>query len=213
MRHVVGVTLLLVVGSAQAALVTSSFSGTEIDFEGEAPVSNVNGPVQIGGSIGMDVTVTGDPNNGLFVFYRYDWGLLDNGDWSGASQYVGTNAGRPGSLLFAFNDGPVSQVGAFMNHAPNQGADLIISAYDSEMNLLESYNITSLANISTPGEVDGGGFRGVTRNSFDISYFEVYGYVPVVDDLTFSVVPIPAAVWLFGSGLGLLGWMRRKQTV
>jgi hypothetical protein len=28
-----------------------------------------------------------------------------------------------------------------------------------------------------------------------------------------SVVPIPAAVWLFGSALAGLGWMRRKQTV
>lgn len=30
---------------------------------------------------------------------------------------------------------------------------------------------------------------------------------------TASAVPIPAAVWLFGSALVGLGWMRRKQTV
>jgi len=27
-----------------------------------------------------------------------------------------------------------------------------------------------------------------------------------------TVVPVPAAVWLFGSALGLLGWMRRRAT-
>ncbi len=30
--------------------------------------------------------------------------------------------------------------------------------------------------------------------------------------VTATLVPVPAAVWLFGSALGLLGWMRRKAT-
>lgn len=29
--------------------------------------------------------------------------------------------------------------------------------------------------------------------------------------MTFSVVPVPAAAWLFGSALGLLGWARRRR--
>jgi hypothetical protein len=38
------------------------------------------------------------------------------------------------------------------------------------------------------------------------------GVVARLSNVTaYSVVPIPAAVWLFGSGLGLLGWMRRKS--
>jgi hypothetical protein len=33
-----------------------------------------------------------------------------------------------------------------------------------------------------------------------------------IDTMSLVAVPVPAAVWLFGSALGLLGWMRRKAT-
>jgi len=32
----------------------------------------------------------------------------------------------------------------------------------------------------------------------------------LMSDGGFAAVPIPATVWLFGSALGLLGWMRRR---
>lgn len=33
-----------------------------------------------------------------------------------------------------------------------------------------------------------------------------------IDNLSVTLVPVPAAVWLFGSALGLLGWMKRKAS-
>ena len=45
-----------------------------------------------------------------------------------------------------------------------------------------------------------------------VFWFQETGGAPTTYDLDFqtSVIPIPAAVWLFGSALGLLGWLRRR---
>ena len=34
-----------------------------------------------------------------------------------------------------------------------------------------------------------------------------------IDNITYQVVPVPAAAWLFGSAIGLLGWMRLRSRV
>jgi hypothetical protein len=43
--------------------------------------------------------------------------------------------------------------------------------------------------------------------------FDVYiddGFVSGLDNVALNAVPVPAAVWLFGSALAGLGWMRRR---
>lgn len=42
----------------------------------------------------------------------------------------------------------------------------------------------------------------------DLSSF-FYNF-PAVYTLTYDVVPVPAAAWLFGSAIGLMGWLRRR---
>jgi hypothetical protein len=54
------------------------------------------------------------------------------------------------------------------------------------------------------------GFLGATSVSW-VSEFATP--VPQIDNIVINVVPIPAAIWLFGSALAGLGWLRRKQTV
>lgn len=49
-------------------------------------------------------------------------------------------------------------------------------------------------------------YIGFTKNNVP-SFSGVVGI-----DVNVSVVPVPAAVWLMGSAVGLLGWMRRRAT-
>jgi hypothetical protein len=124
-------------------------------------------------------------------------------------------------MTFQFNSGPVSHVGAFVNYAPDTYAPgtgtFLIQALDSNGNVLESYDITTLAPISTPNQIDAGAFRGISRSTADIAAFRLLGALNLADNLTFSraaVTTAPEPSTFAGAATGILmfvGYAWRKR--
>jgi len=187
----------------QAALITdsSSITGTTtvISFSGITG-TGVTTPV----NLGYGVTVAGTAG-GLYFNWN-GWGLNDNGSWNtGRDGYVGIN--DSGVTTFSFTD-PVSQVGAFMNYSPLYACT--ISVLGNSGQVLESYDLSTAAPISTPGGVNAGAFRGISRTAADIYGFRMNTGYPVADNLTFSqAIPEPASALLIAAGAVIVLLKRR----
>jgi hypothetical protein len=187
------ICLLCLALSVNAGFLTSNtiVNPTTIDFSTQPTVEAATGPIQIGTPVGLDIEFSGIPNDMLFTNPE-SWGLIDNGSWEGGT-FLAIEDARPGSMLIAFNSGPVSAVGAFMNYCPSSNCgvgDLEIAVLDQSMGVLETYNVTELADIVTPDAINGGAFRGIDRPNADIYYFEISGVLPVLDDLSFAEVTV-----------------------
>lgn len=72
-------------------------------------------------------------------------------------------------------------------------ASVFVDSKPVEYGAIENFLITGQVYFSLPQ---------------DVTYTSQVGAIYAT-----SIVPIPAAVWLFGSALAGLGWMRRKQTL
>jgi hypothetical protein len=194
MRHALGAILLLIVGSANAAVLTFD------DISGSAPGSIADG---YGGLNWTNL-------RSMFGCWVYPESGYCNGTVSGYN--IAYN--RYANMGVTSSDSLFNFDGAYLTGAWNDGLNIRVQGFNGA-NLL--YDTTVVANYDGPTWFDFS-YTGIDRLEFT-SFGGVdsepgdagSGTHFVMDNFTYSVVPIPAAVWLFGSGLGLLGWMRLKK--
>ncbi len=184
-QTIYGIALLaLACGSAQAATVTANYTNV-----GTFQTASLN---QDG------ITVTGSANvnvlnaNGLGIV-----GGLDNNT-------IDTNE----SIQFLFNDGAAANVSYYVAIAGNTNGDGTSGGRTLEAFDINDVSLGTIAQTSAGTYQVSSLFGGVNISRFTLTspgsdYYRV-------NSVTYDTVPVPAAVWLFGSALGLMGVMRRK---
>jgi hypothetical protein len=165
MRHVLGVILLLVVGSANATPLVWTLNDVAFDF-GSSATGSFTYDAATGIYSDISIQTTSLVN---FEFTGANYGTLNNGTIDGENLIV-FETGTPNYILKLDWLGNLSDAGG-----------TVALETDVQTDLSYEINMSNLA------------IRVITGGSI-------------------SAVPIPAAVWLFGSALAGLGWLRRRQT-
>ena len=135
--------------------------------------------------------------------YVFGYGFGGNGFWDGSlGPMAGINSsedfsGVNDSMTFAF-DSPVSIIGGFVNYVPGSSVPTTMAVYDSDWNLLSSYNLTF---VTGPG-VNLGNVIGFDMGAPVISYLVLTGnYIGIVGKAGTRVIPEPGTLALMALGL------------
>jgi hypothetical protein len=145
------------------------------------------------------------------------FGMAGNGTWNWS--HLGDNTGQ--TTVTIDLGGLHRSVGAFLNYIPEAVGGVVgavspqIAVLDNNQQLLELYNIGQVAPISTPGQFNGGAFRGIERATEDIRYFQIRGSFLLIHDLTLvpSPVPEPGSALLVAAGLSAAVAIRRWRRI
>lgn len=206
-------------GFANATLITSDvgYTGPGLDLTAfqTGSYNFTFGPEVIPGGITFMAAPGGGGNSGQgSVIGQGGYGLGGNGSFGGDAVYIGVDSGTGyAELIF---DTEISFFGAYMNYAPGFGDNAFISALDDLGNILETWDLTLSAPISTPGGFNDFQFRGIDLGNETFKTFRFGGnYLllaatadgapvgPVVID-----VPEPATLAILG--LSMLGLSVRR---
>lgn len=233
---------VLAAPSAQAGLWTDGedYSGPFIDLAsrtdlgdglpddgtGAAYYGYTYGPVELPGMV--FTRSSGPTNSGLgAVLGVGDYNLGRNGSLGGGAVYAGLDS-LTGFMDFRLTGGPVTQFGAWVNYygglqydGEGGNAAPFIAALGADGQVLESWDLSVRAPISTPDGFNQFAFRGISRDSADIYGLRLGNAFIVaagsadggLPAAPVAPVPEPSTYALMLAGLGFVAWhaRRRKQ--
>jgi len=206
----IAVVSLIPMTVSAATVTANSFTNTSTYDFSTGPSVTGAGPVvrAIGG---QNLTFTSTSSRSI-IDYTSTYGLASNGTWTSARNgYAGLNHDTA-TMTFTF-DNLVGSVGGFVNYArQSTSPNTVLKIFGAGSILLEAFDITAFAPITTSGN-DDGAFRGFQRNNADIKSFTLTGASVVIDDLVIgdAVVPLPATAPLLMAGLLIMGIGRHRQ--
>jgi len=215
------------------SIVGSSAFAAVIDFEGFD-----SGTIIDNEYANVVIAAENFNNDELDVAVIFDSGNVTGADFDlGAPFWRGEEAKDPGNILIIQEGGPCSEtICEEADDEGGRGAGKFFIEFDELITLqsIDFFDIEEPESMGTIKLFDGDGkvlpdMFAVPNtggdNTWDSVIFDVDGVKRIeiymggsgaIDNITYStppvtVVPVPAAGWLFGSALGLLGWTRRRM--
>lgn len=216
--------ILSVSGFANAGLITTDvgYIGPSLDLSAYEN-GNYNftfGPEILPGGITFTAAPGGGGNSTQgSVIGQGSYALSSNGFFGGNAVYIGVDSGT-GYADLTF-DTEVSFFGAYMNYAPSNGDNAFISALDNLGNIIETWDLTVSAPISTPGGTNEFKFRGIDLGNSTFKTFRFGGnYLLLAATANGNAngnnngnisVPEPSTLAIFA--LGIIGLASRRASL
>ena len=227
---IISLLLLFTSGLASASHINVTYSGN-IDF-----VLTDNGTGQFSG-IGVGSTITNSINYGMndsnavitpHADNETDY-LFSGVPYGGQINSGSLTANNDQAVIVASNGTPIQDPGlnelgqlAGMTISPGDLTDIWTArTEDSISNLEFGVSIFSFDDLSwqtnelftsMPPAISGSDLTAFFILETDVTGNVTFFALGEVDNIAFSAVPIPAAIWLFGTGLlGLFGVAKRKK--
>jgi hypothetical protein len=220
MKAFINTTSGIVIGTMLAFASTTS-SAAAITFSDQSAFLTATGATSATGPLSAISSIFGSHTIGTVTITAPKWGIGNSGfphpgNWIGVSQGNGITPPYADGIDLAFAL-PVYAAGfqffepsitgpTGCNDNPCIDSTFLVTGYDAGNVQLFSFS------FNAPNDVLA--FVGV-QSSDAFKYLRIYESVggdenELYGQIYTSVVPVPAAVWLFGSALGLMGVMRRK---